>query len=319
MLVADGRVIYSASDLAAAARCEYGLLRSFDARLGWGPPPVGSDDELLARTAQLGDEHEQRHLDELRSRADEPVVVIGRPAYTVAGLRAAADATLAAVRRRAPVIYQAAMFDGRFVGFADFLLLDGDRYRLRDTKLARSVKVEALLQLAAYADSLAAAGVEIHDAVELVLGDGRTAGYPVDEMSGVYRSRRAALQDLLDRHLAGGVAVSWADDTVRACMRCPECTPALRDHDDLLLVAGMRVGQRGAAHRRRDHHHDAAGAPRGPVPDLPARTVVALTRQAGLQIAARPDGKPPFEVTDPQPLALLPDPDRGRPVLRLRG
>jgi len=30
----DGQVIYSASDLAAAARCEYALLRSFDAQLG---------------------------------------------------------------------------------------------------------------------------------------------------------------------------------------------------------------------------------------------------------------------------------------------
>ena len=63
-----------------------------------------------------------------------------------------------AVERRAPVIYQAAMFDGRFVGFADFLVLEGQRYRVRDTKLARSVKVEALLQLAAYADTLAACG-----------------------------------------------------------------------------------------------------------------------------------------------------------------
>ena len=65
MFVADDRVIYSASDLAAAARCEYALLRSFDARLGWGPP-VAAEDELLARTAELGGEHEQRHLDELR-------------------------------------------------------------------------------------------------------------------------------------------------------------------------------------------------------------------------------------------------------------
>ena len=37
MFVADGRVIFSASDLAAAARCEYALLRAFDARLGRGP------------------------------------------------------------------------------------------------------------------------------------------------------------------------------------------------------------------------------------------------------------------------------------------
>src|SRR3954462_8140460 len=97
VFVSDDRVIYSASDLAAAARCEYALLRSFDARLGWGPP-VAVEDELLARTAQLGGEHEQRHLDELR--ADDSVTIIGRPPYTVEGLTAAADQTMRAVERR---------------------------------------------------------------------------------------------------------------------------------------------------------------------------------------------------------------------------
>ncbi len=120
-----------------------------------------------------------------------------------------------AVERRAPVIYQAAMFDGRFVGFADFLVFDGERYRLRDTKLARSVKVEALLQLAAYADTLAAAGVPVAHEVELVLGDGATASYRVDELLPVYLPRRAALQRLLDDHLAGGTAVTLGGR--RAC------------------------------------------------------------------------------------------------------
>ena len=186
-------VIYSASDLAAAARCEYALLRAFDAKLGRGPA-VSVEDELLARTATLGDEHEQRHLDELRELAEENVAIIGRPDYTVDGLTAAAEATMRAVERRAPVIYQAAMFDGRFVGFADFLVLDGDHYRLRDTKLARSVKVEALLQLAAYADTLARAGVPVASEVDLVLGDGATARYRVDELLPVYlqQARRPA-------------------------------------------------------------------------------------------------------------------------------
>ena len=124
MFVADDRVIYSASDLAAAARCEYALLRSFDAQLGWGPP-VAVEDELLARTAKLGGEQEQRHLDELRG--DESVAIIGRPPYTVDGLTAAAEQTMRAVERRAPVIYQAAMFDGRFIGFADFLVREHSR------------------------------------------------------------------------------------------------------------------------------------------------------------------------------------------------
>ncbi|APE18703.1 nuclease [Mycobacterium sp. WY10] len=308
MFVADDRVVYSASDLAAAARCEYALLRAFDAKLGRGPA-VSVEDELLARTAELGDQHEQRHLDELRSLSD--VAVIGRPSYSVAGLTAAATATLDAVERRAPVIYQAAMFDGRFVGFADFLVLDGDRYRLRDTKLARSVKVEALLQLAAYAETLGAAGVAVHDEVELVLGNGATSAYRVDELLPVYRSRRTELQDLLDRHLASQVPVSWADETVRACIRCPECEMQVREQDDLLLVAGMRVSQRArlieagitTVHQLASHD--------GPVPEMPARMVATLRGQARLQIAPRQDGKPPYEVVDPQPLMLLPDPDKG--------
>ncbi|MBB5166142.1 TM0106 family RecB-like putative nuclease [Mycobacterium sp. AZCC_0083] len=307
---ADGKVIYSASDLAAAARCEYALLRAFDAKLGRGPK-VSVEDELLARTATLGDEHERRQLDDLRAEFGGDVTIIGRPPYTDAGLAAAFDQTMRAVERRAPVIYQAAMFDGRFAGFADFLVLDGDRYRLRDTKLARSVKVEALLQLAAYADTLARHGVPVADEVELVLGDGVVASYRVDELLPVYLPRRAALQRLLDGHLAGGAAVSWDDQQVRACFRCPECDVRVREHDDLLLVAGMRVSQRA---RLIDAGvstlHDLAGHV-GPVPELSARTVKTLTAQARLQVADRVDGKPPYEVLDAQPLMVLPDANKG--------
>ena len=305
-----GQVVYSASDLAAAARCEYALLRSFDARLGRGPA-VSADDDLLARTATLGAEHEQRHLDEVRALAGDDVAIIGRPAYTVPGLTAAATATRQAVDRRAPVIHQAAMFDGRFVGFADFLILTGEQYCLRDTKLARSVKVEALLQLAAYADALTTSGVPVADEVELVLGDGTVAGYRVDELLPVYLPRRAALQRLLDGHLASGAPVSWEDPGVRACFRCPECAEQVRAHDDLLLVAGMRVSQRarlidaGITTVRQLTEHT------GRVPELSSRAVEGLTAQARLQVAPRVDGKPPYEVTDAQPLMVLPDHDKG--------
>ncbi|MGE2723151.1 TM0106 family RecB-like putative nuclease [Mycolicibacterium pulveris] len=308
MFVTDGRVIYSASDLAAAARCEYALLRAFDAQLGRGPK-VTVDDELLARTAKLGGEHEQRQLDRLRDMAD--VAIIGRPRSTVDGLTAAAEQTRRAVERRAPVIYQAAMFDGRFVGFADFLVLDGERYVLRDTKLARSVKVEALLQLAAYAETLSDAGIPVADDVELVLGDDATVRYRLDELLPVYRPRRAALQRLLDEHSASDAPVDWSDETVRACFRCPECEAQVRAGDDLLLVAGMRVSQRarlldaGITTVTELARHD------GPVPELSTRTLTALRGQARLQLAPQVDGKPPYEVLDAQPLMVLPDENKG--------
>src|ERR1700684_2493918 len=78
VFVTGDSIIYSASDLAAAARCEYALLREFDAKLGWGQRVI-VEDELLARTASLGDEHEQRRLDQLREESGDGVAVIGRP------------------------------------------------------------------------------------------------------------------------------------------------------------------------------------------------------------------------------------------------
>lgn len=305
MLVLDGTVVYSATDLAAAARCEYALLRAFDAQLGRGPK-VAPGDELLARTARLGDEHEQRHLDELRAELGENAAIIGRPAYSRAALTAAADATRDAVQRRAPVIAQAAMFDGRFLGFADFLVLQGDSYRLRDTKLARSAKVTPLLQLAAYADALRREGVPIHDGVELALGDGAVVSYPVGELVPVYRSRRRALQELLDRHYAGGEATRWGDESVRACLRCPECEAEIEATNDVLLVAGLRNTQRArlidagvtTVTQLAEHH--------GPIDGLSAASVESLAVQARLQVTAAAGGVPPFEVTRPEALSGLP-------------
>ncbi|MCV7103055.1 TM0106 family RecB-like putative nuclease [Mycobacterium palustre] len=310
MFVAGDSIVYSASDLAAAARCEYALLRDFDAKLGRGPA-VAVEDELLARTSALGTEHERRRLDRLRDEFGDGVAIIGRPAYTLDGLTAAAEATRRAVADRAPVVYQAAMFDGRFVGFADFLILDGERYRVTDTKLARSPKVTALLQLAAYADALAASGVPVAPEAELELGDGAKVHYRVGDLVPVYRSQRALLQRLLDEHYAAGAPVRWADEGVAACLRCPLCTEQLRAADDLLLVAGMRITQR-------DKLVDAGigtvaelAGHTGPVPDLAPSALHKLTAQAKLQVRQRDSGVPQYEIVDPQPLTLLPEPDPG--------
>src|SRR5947209_6116433 len=157
--MAGDSIIYSATDLASAARCEYALLREFDAKLGWGQRLTVTD-ELLERTAALGDQHEQRRLDQLRDEHGGDVAVIGRPfPFTVANVTAAAAQTQRKIEDGAAVIYQAAMFDGRFVGFADFLVRRDAAYQVSDTKLARSAKVTALLQIAAYADTLSQSGI----------------------------------------------------------------------------------------------------------------------------------------------------------------
>ncbi len=77
MFVTGASIVYSASDLAAAARCEYALLRDVDAKLGWGPA-VDVEDGLFARTVALGNEHERRELDRLRDEFGDAVAIIGR-------------------------------------------------------------------------------------------------------------------------------------------------------------------------------------------------------------------------------------------------
>ncbi len=311
MFLAGDSIIYSASDLASAARCEYALLREFDAKLGRGQR-VSVTDELLARTASLGDEHEQRRLDQLRDEHDRGVAVIGRPVpFTLENVTAAADQTMRAIDRGAPVVYQAAMFDGRFVGFADFLVRRDGKYQVSDTKLARSAKVTALLQIAAYADTLSDAGIPVHPEAELILGNGTAVTYQVDELIPVYREQRARLQRLLDDHHAGGVPVRWEDEGVRACFRCPVCEEQVRAADDLLLVAGMRVTQRAKLIDAGITTITGLAEHSGPVANVSARSLTAMVAQAKLQISQRGTGTPQFEVSDARPLALLPNPDEG--------
>jgi predicted RecB family nuclease len=308
--MAGESIIYSASDLAAAARCEYALLRDFDARLGWGSG-INVEDDLLARTADLGEEHERRQLGALREKFGDAVVVIGRPAYTVAGISAAAAATQRAIADAAPVVYQATMFDGRFVGFADFLVRDGQQYQVSDTKLARSAKVTALLQIAAYADTLRRSGIPVSPEAELVLGNGAAVRYRLDELIPVYLEQRARLQQRLDEHYAGGVPVRWDDERVRACFRCPACEEQVRARDDLLLVAGLRVSQRAKLLDAGISTLTELAEHTGPIAEVSARTLDKLIAQAKLQVRQRNTAVPQFEVADAQPLALLPNPDEG--------
>ncbi len=313
MFVDDGRVFYSASDLAAATGCEYALLRAFDHKLGRGPAYAVDDDELLRRTAELGDAHEHRILDEFVARHGDGVIRLGRPAYTAAAFAAAARATVAALARRPAVVYQATLVDHRFVGIADFLVRDDATggYQVLDTKLARHAKIEALLQIAGYADVLRTMGEAVVPTAGLILGDGSVVEYPVDDLIPVYRQQRAALETLLDRHIAAGAPVSWSDQQVAACLRCPACQPHVRDDDDLVLIANIRLTQRAALRDAGILTVADLAAHTGPVHGMAASTLAMLSAQARLQVAQRESGKPQFEVFDAEPLGAVPAPDAG--------
>src|SRR3712207_5003262 len=216
-------------------------MRALDAKLGRVDPVEEEDDPMLARAAVLGDVHERRTLEELRKT--RAVVEFERPEKTE--LAQAAAESERALREGADALFQATFFDGRFLGYADFILRGEDgAYEVYDTKLARSAKITALLQLAAYSDQLERLGIPIGEHVHLLLGDGRTSTHRIRDILPVYRRRRARLQHQLDERLAEGAATEWGDPRYTVCGRCAACKQQVELHRDVLQVAGMRMSQR---------------------------------------------------------------------------
>ena len=268
-------------------------------------------DPLMDRAAELGLLHEQRHLDSLTAiHSPAGVVTIESPGGDLDALAEACEATLAALHARTPVVYQAALRDGDLRGFADFLVLDADgRYVVQDSKLARSAKVPALLQIAAYADILERHGIPIAHQGVLVLGNGLESVHDLSTVIPVYRARRQALTELLTAHLAGTEVVAWGD--VPACGHCAVCTEEVENHRDLLLVAGLRMTQREKFMSAGITTIDDLAAHPGPIQGIGHDTYTRLQRQARLQIRQESQSQPVYEVIDREPLTALPAPSPG--------
>ena len=316
------RVIWSASDLKAAAECEFAWCRAIDAKLGRVPAVEEPEDATLARAAELGDVHERavlaRYIDEFG--ADGVRCIDKVSSSDAASLSAAIAETAEALRSDARVIFQAAFATEEFVGFADFLRRDDDgRWRVEDSKLARTARVTALMQLAAYVDQLDRLGVARSDEVDLILGDGSRSTHAVDDLLPLFQVRRARLRALIaDRRIAEGAAgepLAWGDDRgdlqVVACGRCATCEEQVVAHRDLLMVARMRPVQRerlrAAGIRTIDDLARAAHAPSGMNPD----TFDGLRQQAALQLRADADGAPTYEVHYAAAIHTLPVPSHG--------
>lgn len=330
----EQRVVWSASDLKAAAECEFAWLRALDAKLGRIPAVEEPEDEMLERAARLGDVHEARVLEAYRARFGAGVVeVAAARSADDAAMAAAVGQTLEALRDPGPrVLFQAAFQTPEFVGFADFLLREADgSWRVQDSKLARRAKVTALMQLAAYVDQLDRLGVPRADEVDLLLGDGTTSTHRVDDLLPLFHVRRARLRALIaDRRLelgAGGDPIAWADPRgdleVVACGRCATCEQEVIAQRDVLLVAGLRPVQRQRLRAAGVETIDALATAEAPPPGMNPDVFAGLRTQARLQLAspagvpapeepaAPANALPAYEVVMPEALATMPRPDLG--------
>ena len=337
----DRTVIYtSASDLTAASKCEFAFLRGFDARLGRMAAVPHNPDAMLERAGRLGDQHELRVLERYRAEFGAGVVEIERPdVRNGTALATAAGATRAAFESAADVVFQATFYDATtdeantdeantgeavdgdiafiaFIGFADFIVRTPEgRYLVQDTKLARSARVTALLQLAAYAEQLKRLGVPTADTVQLLLGDGTVSEHRLRDITPVYRQRRKRLHQIIRERLNDTDLVAWSDVRYTVCGHCDVCEAEIEATRDVLLVAGMRVTQRSRLADADIRTIDEFAASRGPVDGIGDAALNALRQQARLQLTASLSDvahtAPPIEVIDPAALSAIPAPDDG--------
>src|SRR5438309_1149097 len=140
------QLVFSATDLVDFFFCEH-LTEQELARADGLIGRPARDDAAAEVMRRRGTEHENRYLQHLLDSGRD-VAVVPRPnSNDFESLCEANAKTVRAMRAGADVIYQAALFDGRWLGFADFLLrvetpsaLGSFSYEVADTKLARTAK-----------------------------------------------------------------------------------------------------------------------------------------------------------------------------------
>ncbi|QZY29689.1 TM0106 family RecB-like putative nuclease [Nocardioides coralli] len=319
MQLLGSRLLWSATDLTAAASCEYGLLSEVDRRLGRVAVAQQAEDPLIEQIAELGIRHEKRELERLRELHGPYDAVTGsgvREFQLPRGgdatvLDGAAELTAGALKSGADVLYQPAFFDESFFGLADFVRRSDAGWVVCDAKLARHAKAAALLQLAAYADQLAALGASVAPTVELLLGNGVRETFRRSDIEPVFRERRARLVPLLNEHAAQDQPVGWPAPELLVCGSCVDCQAAAKKADDLILVAGMRMEQRRKLNAAGTYTLQDLAARETAPEGMAATTFQRLRAQAEMQILQEetPVGEVPsvhFRVFDEEALLAMP-------------
>ena len=311
MHLTDRRLILSASDLTGFLECPHLTQQELAATRGEVVRPERDDPELELM-ARHGTAHEATYLDAYRA-AGKSVVIIEESGATLDAYAKARDQTFEAMRSGIDVIYQATLFDGRWLGYADFLERVGSNtYEVVDTKLARSAKAAALLQTSLYSELVAGMQGSEPESMHVVLGDGTRQSFRVSDYRAYLRHAKARLEAIAD-----APPLATYPEPVEHCRVCrwsEVCKKRWRDDDSLVLVAGLSRSQA----RKLDASGVNTVATLAKIDDdlaatgIGASTLTRLRKQAGLQVHERETRHPAYDLLPPERpelgLALLPEP-----------
>jgi len=315
----DGTWVISPQDLISEYECTHKVALDASVAHGYLIAPKFESAELdLLRTKGL--EFEARRLNELPDTLR--VKKLTTPPHSIEAYQAAWMATARAMDDGYDVIYQATLFTGDFVGFADFLVAAKDEagalirdeagrvvYEPVDTKSARSAKTNATIQVGAYADALVRLGRPAPFQVHLWLNGDHDWSGPADKYMNVAREYREQLQSSLPS-LGAIPDPLWAPPCAgcKYCRWTKQCDSGRREARDISLIQEIRattrvklvqagLGSMEAIASARDEDR-----PNG----VPVQTFERLRAQAAIQIEGELAGEVIFEITDEQWLNSMP-------------
>lgn len=264
-------------------------------------------DPGLDLLVKLGLAHEAAYL---RHLAEEQNLQIAKVPSDISWRDAAAQ-TVAAIRDGAEVIYQATFLSDQWQGRADFLIRvdkpgtrDPWSYEVVETKLARSTKARAIIQLCFYSDLLSTIQGVMPDYMHVVLGGGaQPEKFSVHRYLAYFRKVRGEFEAANQLR-----AETYPEpvDHCRVCIWSTVCDRRWRDDDHLSLVAGISRSQRKALVECGVSTVGALANPALPSIDgIGAQALISIREQARLQVQGRDEGRYIYELLEP------PEPDRG--------
>ncbi|MGH8259112.1 MAG: TM0106 family RecB-like putative nuclease, partial [Steroidobacteraceae bacterium] len=291
-----GQVVLTASDVVNFLDCEH--LVALDRQHLETPLEQSEGDEQLALLSRKGSQHETAYLRRLQA-AHPDLVLLPKEL----GRSDALAATREAMVRGASVIYQASLEVPGFAGRADFLRrvpgesrLGAYHYEVLDTKLARNVKAEHVLQLSFYAWLVGEAQGVAAPSMHVVLGNGEERALRYADYSRYMHRVRRRLAGMLE----AGVTDTYPHPTPRCeiCHWNARCTEQRRRDDHLWQVAGISRQQIVRLNAAGIGTLAALAAADGArhIPRLADATFERLQSQARLQERGRTDGQPIHEL-----------------------
>jgi predicted RecB family nuclease len=311
--------MFSATDVANFLACQHtATLDRAESRREIKKPFF--DDPAIELLQKLGLEHEKQYLRHLIDAEALAVTQID----VGASWHEAASETIRAMRSGAPAIYQATFLDGSWRGRADFLIrvdrpsaLGAWSYEVVDTKLARSTKSGAIIQLCFYSHLLSRIQELEPERMYVVLGGGvRAEEFVVQRYIAYYRRIQTEYETAWK---ADRDTYPEPTEHCEVCSWYPLCDTRRRDDDHLSFVAGISRNQRKALGERNVSTVADLAALALPVrPKIDRVGEAALFRireQARLQLIGREQGKTCYEMLEPMEtdkgLATLPAPSVG--------